>query len=326
MGDANSINFHCSNCGRKISAPKARSGERLKCPLCKQAVVVPVQDTKIEDKHSTDELTFLNISELEEIRKRQAAEMDYLQEARNQEKDQEPEEAEPEEQRRFPWFIDIFLYPFSLPGLKHLALFTGFPLLVFVFGMITPIQFSCFFNFVIFMVSITIFLYMYWYLAECIRDSADGWVRAPEGVGSLPDFTDMIMQAVNIIGCLLFFLLPAGIYIFYVREINFIAWLLIIPALFFYPIGLLSVVLYDSVSGLNPKTLIHSVYSTFWSYVGLVLLFIVMFFLILVYRETQIGLLWKIVFRSIMIYLTFILAHLTGRFYLQNKDKLKWDL
>jgi hypothetical protein len=167
---------------------------------------------------------------------------------------------------------------------------------------------------------------MYWYLAECIRDSADGWVRAPEGMGSLPDFTDLIMQAVNILGCLIFFLLPAGIYVFFVREINFIAWLLIIPALFFYPIGLLSVVLYDSVSGLKPSILIRSVYSAFWSYVGLVLLFAGMFYFILVYGKTQVGLLWKIVFRCFIIYLAFILAHLTGRFYLKNKDKLKWNL
>lgn len=326
MGETNSINFHCSNCGRKISAPKARSGERLKCPLCKEAVVVPVQDTKIENKHSTDELTFLNIGELEEIRKRQAAEMDYLQEARDKEKNQEPEETELEEQRRFPWFIDIFLYPFSVSGLRHLVLFIGLPLLVFLFGMITPIQFSHLFNFVAFIVSITIFLYMYWYLAECIRDSADGWVRAPEGLGSLPDFADLIMQAVNIIGCLLFFLLPAGIYIIFVREVNLVAWLLIIPALFFYPIGLLSVVLYDSVSGIRPGILIRSVYSTFCSYVGLVLLFVMMFYFVLVYIETRVGLLWKIVFRSFIIYFAFILAHLTGRYYLKNKDKLKWDL
>jgi hypothetical protein len=326
MGNADSITFRCENCGRKISAPKTRSGERLKCPLCKEAVVVPVQDKKIENKHSTDELTFLNISELEEIRKRQATEMDYLQEAHDQEKGQEPEETEFEEQRRLPWFIDIFLYPFSVSGLRHLALFIGLPLLVFIFGSIIPIQFSYFFNFVTFIVSITIFLYMYWYLAECIRDSADGWVRAPEGMGSLPDFTDLIMQAVNILGCLLFFLLPAGIYVFFVREINLVAWLLTIPALFFYPIGLLSVVLYDSVSGLRLGILIRSVYSTFRTYVGLVLLFVVMFYVVLVYSKTQVGILWKIVFRSFIIYFAFILAHLTGRYYLKNKDKLKWDL
>jgi hypothetical protein len=275
----------------------------------------------VENSHNA-----LNISELEEIRKRQAAEMDSLEEASDQQKDQELEGEEYQDQRRFPWFIDIFLYPFSLPGLKHLALFTGIPLLIFIFGMITPIQLSCFFKYITLIFSVTIFLYMYWYLAECIRDSADGWVRAPEGMGSLPDFTDMVMQAVNIIGCLFFLLLPAGIYIFFVREINFIAWLLIIPALFFYPIGLLSVVLYDSVSGLKPNILIHSVYCTFWSYVGLVLLFALMFYFILVYRETQVCLLWKIIFRSFLIYSAFILAHLTGRFYLKNKDKLNWDL
>jgi hypothetical protein len=175
-------------------------------------------------------------------------------------------------------------------------------------------------------VYVLVFLYLYWYLAECIRDSSDGWVRAPSGMGGLPELTDMITQMVNIIGCLTFYLLPATIFIIIAGLTNIIAWLLIIAALFFYPMGLLSVVLFNSVSGLDPRVLINSIRDIFWPYLGLVILFTIIILLVFVYMAAQVQPFWKMIFLLFMIYFAFILAHLAGRFYFKYKDKLKWKI
>jgi hypothetical protein len=98
------------------------------------------------------------------------------------------------------------LFFISKPGLIHLAVFIGVSLLMRILPMISPVQLLLLIGFFSKVFSIILFLYLYWYLAECIRDSAAGWVRAPEGIGGLPDFSDLIMQTTNIIGCLAFFI------------------------------------------------------------------------------------------------------------------------
>lgn len=104
------------------------------------------------------------------------------------------------------------------------------------------------------------------------------------------------------------------------------AWLLIIPAIFFYPIGLLSVVLNDSVAGLRWHILWSSVRKTFRPYAALSLIYIVMLLAVIVYMASQAGFLWKMIFRFLLIYFAFILAHLTGKFYYRYKAKLDLDV
>ena len=318
------IELYCENCGRKVVASKIHSGKICRCPGCKEEITVPAQEATIDDKDSVSELTFLDDSELNEIRKKQESEFNSSEEAHEQE--QQSQEAECHQERWLPWQVDIFLYPINRSGLRHLAFFIGLPLLLEILLLISPVPFLLIIAVLLRVVNIAVFLYFYWYLAECIRDSADGWVRAPEGMGGMPDLFDMLMQIVNIIGCLGFFLLPAIICVKFVGWINVITWLFIIAALFFYPFGLLSVILFDSFSGLDPRVLIRSIRDIFWPYVGLVVLFTVMLLLALIYAAIDINFLWKTAFRFCVFYLALILAHLTGRFYFRYKDKLQWKI
>jgi len=81
-------------------------------------------------------------------------------------------------ERKLLWLIDIFLYPVSVPGLTNLAIFIGVPLLVSaVTFLLGPLAFTL--TIPIIIVNILIRLYMYWYFAECIRDSGIGGLRAP---------------------------------------------------------------------------------------------------------------------------------------------------
>ena len=316
------MELYCENCGQKIVALRSHAGKTCSCPKCGKSIDVPRQETELRQKYSEYELTFLNIHEKEEMHRLQAAEMEGLEETAGQEQ----EETEKLRRRRLPWQLDIFLYPLSKSGLRHLAFFMGVPIMLQILKLISPLFLLMLVAFFSMIFNIVLFLYLYWYLAECIRDSAAGWVRAPEGLGGLPDFSDLIMQTANIIGCLTFFLLPAIIYLIATKSMDVFAWLLIIPAIFFYPIGLLSVVLNDSVAGLRWHILWSSVRKTFRPYAALSLIYIVMLLAVIVYMASQAGFLWKMIFRFLLIYFAFILAHLTGKFYYRYKAKLDLDV
>ncbi len=193
--------------------------------------------------------------------------------------------------------------------------------------MILPIQLSCLFSLVTIVTNVVICLYIYWYFTECVRDSADGGVRAPEGLGSTPGFMGMFWQAVNVIGCLAIFFAPFGLYMLYAGRADIIFWLLLIVAVFLLPMGLLATIMFDSAIGLNPRLLIRSISCTFFPYCGIVLLFVTPVVLIgMLYTEVQESRLWSFIIRSVVTYLALVGAHILGRFYWRNQEKFNWDL
>jgi hypothetical protein len=211
--------------------------------------------------------------------------------------------------------------------LKSLAIFIGVPLLINILGTILPIQLSCLFFLVTIVINIFIFFYLYWYFVECVRDSADGGVRAPEGLGATPGFMGMFWQAVNVIGCLAVFFVPFVFYMLFAKKADIIFWLLLIYAVFLFPMGLLAVVMFDSAIGLNPRLLIRSISCTFVPYCGLVLLFVTPVVVIgMLYAEVQESRLWSFILRSVVTYLVLVGAHLLGRFYWRYQDKFNWEV
>jgi hypothetical protein len=275
-------------------------------------------------------LTLLDISEKEKTSTFQRGQTGISGETAEYEQELEEdsqEEIELVDERRLPWLIDIFLYPFSVPGLKSLAIFIGVPLLINILWTILPIQLSCLFGLVTIVINIVIFFYVYWYFAECVRDSADGGVRAPEGLGSTPGFMGMFWQAVNVIGCLAIFFTPFVLYMLFAKRADIIFWLLLIFAVFLFPMGLLAVIMFDSAIGLNPRLLVRSISSTFVPYCGLVLLFVTPVVLIgVLYTEVQESKTWIFIIRSVVTYLALVGAHILGRFYWRYQEKFNWDL
>ena len=99
--------------------------------------------------------------------------------------------------------------------------------------------------------------------------------------------------------------------------------------------GLLACIMFDSVRGLNPILLIPSIFSTFFQYCGLVLLItgIVLGFRAIRMKQSDdvqtltITLIFLgSVFYLIMLYVTFVVAHLIGRFYWRYEKKLNWEV
>ena len=338
------IKFSCENCGKKFTISESYAGKKVKCPKCYNIIFVPTvratdtaenksssEQIKPESKNPAHDLTLLNISEKEKLTTFQRGQASISEET--YERDQEPggepsaEETEYVDERKLPWFIDIFLYPLSKPGLKHLAIFIGTPMLILILWMILPIQLACLFGLVNIIARILLYLYLYWYLAECIRDSADGWVRAPQGFGGFPVLSDMFEQMVNILGCFAVFMGPFFLYMIIVRDINIISWLLIGLAIFFYPMGLLSVVLHNSARGFNLRLIINSISKTLLPYCGLVLFIIMPAMLIwIIPLHVKGSLFSNFILHFVVVYTVMIDSHLLGRFYWRYEDKLNWDV
>jgi ribosomal protein S27E len=326
------VRFNCENCGYKSTVSESYAGKNIRCPHCYYIIFIPKAEstgtTQTSAKYSAYDSSLLNIQEQNILKHRQMVEYIAAEQASESEEEEEPpQETDPATQRKLPWLIDIFLYPFNWSGLKHLVLFILVPYLLDTIEGILPYLLAFMFCIASYFVKILIFLYIYWYLAECVRESASGWVRAPQGFGGFPTLKDMLGQVVNIIGCLAFFLGPFALYAISAGGMNIISWILLGFAVFLYPMGLLSVLIHDSVWGLNFRMFLKSISNTFYPYLGLMILFVVPILLIrMISVPEQESILSNIIFRFVIIYVALIDAHLLGRFYWKYQDRLNWDL
>lgn len=192
-----------------------------------------------------------------------------------------------------------------------------------------------FFGSLIFILGILIGMYMFWYITECIHDSAAGRIRAPEAF-AISSVGDMYSQCLHIVGCYLIFAGPAGFYRLWIQRMDAIFWVLLAYGIFFFPMGLLACVMFDSIRGLNPVLLLGSIFSTFFQYCGLVLLVAAIALAVGFFTHIQgtenveqngvSRMFLEMLFYGIMLYATFVVAHLLGRFYWRNQEKLNWEV
>ena len=335
MGEADSfVRFSCENCGYKSAVSESYAGKNIRCPNCYIIIFIPKPDTtdikQTSPKYSAYESSLLNVQEqniLKHQQKREYIETELAYEAEEEDEEEPPQETDPAAHRKAPWFIDTFLYPFNWPGLKHLAFFILVPQLINSLESILPYLVGFVFSVFGFIIKIIIFLYLYWYLAECVRESAGGWVRAPQGFGGLPTLRDMFGQVVNIIGCLAVFFAPFVLYVWITGKTDIIFWLLLIYAVSLYPMALLFVLMHESGRDLNLHKFTKSISNTLFPYCCLVLFFVLTALLIsLIPLEMTRSLSWNCIFRAVIIYTALIGAHLLGRFYWRYQNKLGWDL
>ena len=338
MGEADPfIRFYCENCGYKSTVSKSYAGKQIRCPKCYYIIFIPkIKSTgttgqsspgkpKTPSQYSDYDLTLLNISEKEKIKNEQSISeetAEYEQEL----KEESQAETEPVDERKLPWIIDIFLYPISTPGLIMLGIFVGVPLLIDILMRLVG-TFAVVLIFPSVIINIVIRLYLYWYIAECVRDSAMGGIRAPETLSSNPGLSDMFWQMVSIVGCLVFFLGPAFFYQYFTEKTDTIFWILLAYGIFFFPMGLLAVIILDSSAGLNPILLVGSIFRTFFPYFGLILIFCGPCALIdKMLSSSPPSLILSFILFAVFVYTTMVAAHLLGWFYWRYEEKLNWDL
>lgn len=320
------VHFTCSTCNWPFDEPESSQGKLIECPHCHNYTAVPLAQISAQEVTIPLEPMPPDKSE-EQFEQMQTNLGGALQ------------KSESLAERKLPWILDIFLYPTSKPGLTILGIAVivrvTFRIVVRFLGS-ASIQFLPFLAFFGFMwavgmiARIVICLYVWWYLCECIRESTAGVIRAPEITGRSPGLGGMLWQALMTAGCFLLYLGPA---IFYYKETNLadaVFWAFAVYAVFFLPMSLLAVVVFESWQGLNPILLVRSIIRTFLPYCALTAAIAALaatgVFIVRKMPDPQKSSLGLFVLWSMSIYLAMIVAHLLGAFCCRYKEKLNWEV
>jgi len=318
------VSFARSMCDKEIKVPESSRGKLIECPHCGCYVEVPSEKTPTLESKSAikpgpeDDVFDMSLEERQKL-----------------DGEIRVDETEQAEERKLPWLVDIFLYPTSASGMIHIAIFLIVPILI---GLLSRFVFSYarhYGGILSLILYVLLIGYMFFYFGECIRDSAAGGLRAPETLANAPGTSDLFEQYVCLFACYAFFFGPATFYRSYIYFSNTqmnsaIFWPLLAYGVFFFPMGILAVVMFGSVNGLNPILLIGSIASTFFQYCGLVIFFSGLYALfilsiILPFRYRW-GILPKVISNIVLIWLLLVAGHLIGCFYRRYQKKLNWEV
>ena len=229
----------------------------------------------------------------------------------------------------FAAVLQTLVFPLSPSGITTIVVFIFLPMLLNLVMSLIP-----FGGLLLISVRIIIGGYFYWYLINCVHKSAIGEKRAPNVVAEDPDYdvSSMLWQIFQVLVPLLLCIGPAVAYWGAKKQTDFYFWLILCCGGFLLPVSLLSVMMHDSLSGLNPLILLISIVRGFVSYLGVVAMFylpLVIFGVLLAMARPKgpaSALAMDVFFKFAGYYLLMVAAHVIGRFYYINKDKLDWEV
>jgi len=312
-------------CRRRIEEPESSRGKLIACPHCDSYVAVPLPESPARNSQvPTPPVQEIDESE-EQFEQLQIGSIKAFKQQTNV-----------VTERKLPWILDIFLYPMSMSGMAVLAIVVltrfFFRVTVIYLGEASRHFLPClaFFGFTWglgMIVRAVLYMYLCWYLCECVRTSAAGGVRAVEAKGNTPGLGEMFGQTIKTAVCILIFLGPAIFYFLETRATDVIFWCLAAAGLFLFPMSFLAIVIFESWEGLNPFLLIGSILSTFLPYTAMILTFVTAVFLIIqTAPNPKVSHLVFFVTWLAGVYLAMVVAHLLGWFYHRYEEKLNWDV
>ena len=226
---------------------------------------------------------------------------------------------------RLPWPIDVILYPLSVIGLIHLV---GLWLLLF-FLCPRVMSLGLGTEYIPFVYALPV-AYALYYFAECIRTRAAGDRHVPDYWMNPGDSSkwDCLSQMFDMVGCIALCFCPVSVYYIVREQVDVAYWLLLAGGGFVFPMVLLAVVLFDSLSALNPILIGGSILRTFVPYCGMVallcggvLLSVTIGFPLNGFHPLPMVpfLLWLV-----QLYMIFVAIAVLGSFYRRHKDRLDW--
>jgi hypothetical protein len=339
------IQFHCENCGHKFSAPEIHAGKKAKCPKCKNVITIPQllassppplppqgeeplrlkydSDEPVEPDRPVYAVSQHGRDGLESM-PGVAADMHKL---------------EPDVKKEPPLILDIFTFPFSVSGILHFIFFWFAPFLLDQFQRLFVLA-CCYVHFMIIGLYVTLVGYFYYYLSLCIIAAARDERSAPDlSIGGPFNFADLLRRFFLVLGCALICFGPVILYVHcfhilpavsghmepYNWHTSTLCWILLGIGVFLFPMFLLAVAMFDSITALNPFLIIGSIASTFLPYCGLVILYFAIGLLMDFIGHWRPGG-WPLVAWGLDVYLMFIAAYILGRFFRRYENRLNWEI
>jgi len=324
------IKFSCLTCGQRVQMPDKHGGKKGKCPKCGGLVTIPKSKLSgpgdidnryidFEFESGPFEKETLSYEDSSGDTGQRPSEMQDS--VSNKTAEVSPGEWELLSARKLPWLIDVLLYPISLSGMIVIGMIITFEVVfVLAINVIGPLALGLSILYIILMI------YLYWYYSECVRDSCDGGLRAPETLNLGEGLGEMFLQLLKILACGIVYLGPAKIYFQLTNEVDIIFWSILGIGIFLFPMGLLGVILFDSLNALNPILIIGSILSTFIPYCGLVILLCGIVWMMISVSDIANSLVLKICLEAFHIYFLMVFSHILGRFFFKYQKKLNWEV
>ena len=288
------IHFNCQHCQEPLEAPDSLLGEHLECPQCHFENVVSPSCVVENDAGDAED--------------------------------------DGSEQSRYPWIVERLLYPASVNGMVCISLVWLVPLLANLIQRVlasSGIPGVSILGLGLMGIQLLIGAYFWYYLAECLRDSALGGLRAPSPIerSSDLDWQELIWHVAVILGCLVLCAGPAIGYRIITERTDLIFYLLVAVGVIGFPMMFLAVVMFDSFAALNPLLILGSIFSTFFPYCGVVIFFAGIlslgFWIVLVLPDVAI---LHVFVELVFLYSLVDMVHLLGRFYYRYADRLNWEV
>ena len=223
-----------------------------------------------------------------------------------------------------PWILVSLLYPFSRYGLYHIALYTFGPtILILSFRIIFS---QSLIGIMIFLVGFILFIgYGMYYISFCVFDSTKVQKKARKIPDIYkPDKGELLSQYILILASVAICFFPTIIYYFLTRQADYRFWILSGCGLFFFPMALLSAILFDGINELSPLFIGISILKVFFGYLKLCLFFIIIAGLIIAISICRIF--PDFIIHGISFYLLLVIANRLGWFYWWYRDKLGWRI
>ena len=152
-------------------------------------------------------------------------------------------------------------------------------------------------------------------------------MTSPRTIPKVLEISDVFLRLFSAAGCFFVVFGPVLLYFGFTKRIDIFFWLLIIYAVFFFPMTLLAAVTFDFTRGFNTLLWFMSIFKTFLQYIGLVLIVCAIVGLVVwlasVFHDSRI---LAFIVSVLLIYLIMLVAHLFGRFYWRYKEKLNWEV
>ncbi len=244
----------------------------------------------------------------------------------------------------------VFRYPVNSTGLGMIGMYAGIPFVLTLSLFLIPLApFRMGLFILVFVIKCIVVLSYFLYLTNCTRAVADGQLEPPSVLATSEDdtFWGLLRQCLLILAAAILCFAPSVIYTFSVLyrhlppgdtfdvflglpvTIVLTFWGIFLTGLFFFPMCLLSIVMFDHLGALNPIFILGSVFSTFFSYALVAMLFFMPIALLMVtsvIKGTTWNLLLLLLLRAIGGYLLMMDAYILGWFFYKNEGKLRWDV
>jgi hypothetical protein len=340
------IKFQCPKCRKRFGVPDDFAGRSVHCNQCKQHMIVPkipapakTPETRIElqppvqydtAKHTAIKNTPQVDPDDQELRLAPQVPSPSDDKDINAGPALKPRETEiPPAPAGWYW---PFLFPINHTGLAMIGMIVVvrflFKLVGFAALYLIP-MFGLGLALIFMIISFLVGVYACWYTCLCVNLTAQGQVKAPDTLNhDTGGFLEMIKLLFRVAAAVALCAAPAIAYYYYFKKFDNLFWAVSAAGWFFLPMTWLSVIMYDSIAGLNPFMIILAVIRTFFRYSLLALMLSIpaMLFVFIFLCSKMLGLLVMVPAQAILLYLAFVGAAILGRFYYRSEARLNWNV